>query len=101
MGDVSMDASFKKKERRVTRREVLANFQFYIDQKSKEIFEGLTMNISPHGFGFLTGIVIGEGQTITITKHSLPGFAGYKAKATWVKKRPRYFEAGAKFNADI
>ena len=89
------------KERKAARAGILANFQFYIDERSKEIFEGLTMNISPHGFGFLTGTVIGEGQTITITKHSLPGFAGYKAKATWVKKRPRYFEAGAKFNADI
>jgi len=90
----------EKKERKSARNKSLAKFQFYIDENARELFEGITTNISPHGFGFLTGTVIGEGQTITITKHSLPGFAGYKAKATWVKKRPRYFEAGAKFNAD-
>ena len=79
MGDVSMDASFKKKERRVTRREVLANFQFYIDQKSKEIFEGVTLNVSADGFGFLTETILKKGQTITITNHPLPAFKGQKA----------------------
>jgi hypothetical protein len=86
----------EKKERKDTRRGILANFQFYIDEKSKEIFEGITLNVSSGGFGFLTETRVKEGQTITITRHTLPDFRGQKAKVIWVKKGPRYVEAGSK-----
>ncbi len=86
----------EKKERKDTRRKILAHFQFYIDQKSKELFEGITLNISSDGFGFLTETNVKEGQTITITKHPLPDFSGQKAKVIWVRKGSRYVEAGSK-----
>jgi PilZ domain len=90
-----------KKERKADRDGILANFQFYIDDRSKEILEGMTINISPHGFGFFTGIGVKEGQTITIIKltrkSTMSDFANQKAKVIWVKKGSRYVEAGAKF----
>ncbi|MEJ2695081.1 MAG: PilZ domain-containing protein [Candidatus Sulfobium sp.] len=85
-------------KRKVSRNGILANFQFYIDDKSKETFEGITINISPRGFGFLTETVVQEGQTITIKKHVLPDYKDRKAKVTWVKKVSRYISAGAQFD---
>jgi hypothetical protein len=90
------------KERKTTREGILANFQFYFDDKSKEIFKGITFNASSHGLGFLTEIDVKEGQIITITKTKLtrmnttPDFAGQNATVVWVKKRGEYVEAGAK-----
>jgi hypothetical protein len=84
------------KERKDTGREILAKFQFYIDETSKELFEGITLNISSDGFGFLTRTMVKEGQTITITRHALPDFIGQKAKAIWVKRGSRSVEAGSK-----
>lgn len=79
---------------------ILANFQFYVEQHHKEICEGITLNISDSGFSFLTATEIRQGQTMTITKHSLPGFFCPKATVTWVKKGPRCIEAGADFYPD-
>ena len=86
----------EKEERKDTRHDILANFQFYIDEKSNELFEGLTLSISSDGFGFITETVLKEGQTITITRHALPDFRGQKATVLWVKKGRRYVEAGSK-----
>ncbi|MGD0885167.1 MAG: hypothetical protein ABSA46_09905 [Thermodesulfovibrionales bacterium] len=85
----------EKKERKGTRQGILANFQFYIDEKSNELFEGLTLNISSDSCSFITEIILKEGQTITMTRHALPDFRGQKAKVIWVKKRSRYVEAGS------
>lgn len=86
----------EKKERKSARNKSLAKFQFYIDENARELFEGIIINISPHGFGFLTETIVKEGQAITITKHTLPDFTGKKAYVIWVKKGPRYVEVGAK-----
>ena len=86
----------EKKERKSARNKSLAKFQFYIGENKRELFEGIIINISPHGFGFLTETIVKEGQTITITKHTPPDFTGKKAYVIWVKKGPRYVEAGAK-----
>jgi len=83
------------KKRRSARHEILANFQFYIDERSKEIFAGITLNVSPEGFGFLTETSVQQGQIITITKHALPDLSGQKAKILWVKKGSHYLEAGS------
>jgi PilZ domain len=87
----------ERKERRSGRKGVLANFEFYVDGDSKEICEGITLNISDGGFGFLTEVEIREGQTITVTKHALSGLSCPKARVTWVKKGRRCIEAGAEF----
>jgi hypothetical protein len=88
--------TLEKKERKSARNKSLAKFQFYIDENAKRLFEGITINISPDGFGFLTETAVKEGQNITITKHTLPDFTGKKAYIIWVKKGSRYVEAGAK-----
>ena len=94
----------EKKERKASRDGILADFQFYIGDKSEEIFEGMTINISPRSLGFLTKTSVKEGQTITITKlarkSTMPDFTGQRAKVIWVKRGPRYDEAGANFNSD-
>lgn len=94
----------EKKERKASRDEILADFQFYIGDKSKEIFKGMTTNISAHGLGFLTEASVEKGQIITITKiakhRTMPDFSSKKAKVIWVRKGARYFEAGAHFNSD-
>jgi hypothetical protein len=87
----------ERKERRPGRKGVLANFEFYVDGDPEEICQGITLNISSCGFGFLTEAKIREGQTITVTKHALSGLSCPKAKLTWVKKGPRCMEAGAEF----
>lgn len=89
-----------KKERRIVARDgILANFQFFNDL-SEEICEGITLNISSHGFSFLTQAVIEEGQTLTITRHMISDFSGRKAIIAWVKRDRRYFEAGARYISD-
>lgn len=85
-------------KRKVSRNSVLANFQFCIDDKSKEIFEGITIDISPRGFGFLTEAVVKEGQNITIKKHAFPDYKDRKATVKWAKKGSRYISAGAQFD---
>ncbi len=60
----------------------------------------MTINTSPHGFGFFTKIDVKEGQTITIIKLTRKGtmsdFSGQKARVIWVKKGSSYVEAGAR-----
>ena len=87
----------QKKKRKVARHRIIANFQFSIDGNSKEIFEGITTNISSNGFGSLTKTVVKEGQVITITTHSLPEFTGRKVHVVWVQKELFCVEAGAAF----
>lgn len=85
------------KDRRPSRSGVLANFQFYIEEDYRGLCEGITLNISEGGFGFLTEADIRQGQTITVTKNALPGFPCSKAKVRWVRKGSRCMEAGAEF----
>jgi hypothetical protein len=91
----------KKNDRKATRNGILADFQFYVDNKSEEIFEGMTVNISPDGLCFLTKTSIEEGQTITVTKlarnSTMPDFIGQRAKVIWVEKESRFIEAGVSF----
>lgn len=84
-----------KTERKDARRGILANFQFRIDGNSEEVFNGMTTDVSSEGFGFLTETIVTEGQTITITKHSLGNFSGRKARVIWVKKKTGCLEVGA------
>jgi hypothetical protein len=86
-------------KRRVARNGVLAKFQFFINDKSTEIFEGITINISSEGFSFLTETVVKEGQTLTITKHSVPDYTDRKARVIWLRKGAHYVTAGAKFES--
>jgi len=88
----------KNKQRKSARQGKLANFQFYLDEEPGKTFEGITINVSPQGFNFLTRAAVDEGQVLAISKHTLPDYAGRKAKIIWVKKGPRYIEAGAEFN---
>jgi len=90
----------EKKKRNNARRGILAKFQFCIGMKSRETFEGITLDMSSEGFGFLTGAIVKEGQTITIKKHTVPDLKGKKAKVIWVKKGSQYIEAGAKISMD-
>ena len=85
----------KDKERKDPRSGILANFQFSINGNSGEVFNGMTTDVSSIGFGFLTETVVTEGQTITITQHSLGNFTGRKARVVWVKKKTGCLEAGA------
>lgn len=89
----------ERKGRRPDRKGVLANFQFYVDEDSKGLCEGITLNVSAGGFGFLTEVQISQGQTITVIKHSLPGFPCSKAKVRWVRRGPHCIEAGAEFQS--
>jgi hypothetical protein len=96
---ISLTEVLEKKERKVTRDETLAIFQFYRDDRSSDNFEGVTMNISRLGFCFCTQKALNEGQTLTVTrmikKSTMPDFAGQQAKVLWAKERPNYIEAGA------
>lgn len=87
-----------KRERLSSRRGILANFQFYVDEDTTKICEGVTLNISDRGFGFLTEAEIRKGQTITVTRHALHGFSSSKAKVVWVSRGPNCMEAGAEFH---
>lgn len=86
-----------KKDRLSGRRGILANFQFYVDEKTEKTCEGITLNISDSGFGFLTEAEISTGQTITVTRHALHGFSSSKARVVWVSKGPNCVEAGAEY----
>lgn len=88
-----------KKTRKADRQGILANFKFCVDEAPEEMCEGITINVSDHGFGFLTEAEIRQGQTITVTKHALCGFPFPKAKVMWVIRGPRYAEAGAEFQS--
>jgi hypothetical protein len=90
-----------EEERRIVARDgIIANFRFF-NGISEEIFEGITIDISSRGFGFLTQAGIKEGQTLTITEHMMPDVSGRKAFIKWLKKGPRYFEAGARYISDV
>lgn len=89
------------KEKRIVARDgFLANLRFFIDDLSENIYEGITINISPDGFGFLTEAPVREGQILTVTEHRIPDSKISRVAVTWVKKRDRYFEAGAKYIPD-
>ncbi len=88
-----------KTERQPGRCGILANFQFYVGENAKETCEGITLNISDRGFGFLTETEISQGQIITVTKHALPDFPCGKATVIWARKGPRCIEAGAEFHS--
>ncbi len=87
-------------ETKAARQDILANFQFYIDENLQVIHNGITTGISDSGFGFFTTTKIRIGQTITVTKHSLRHYNCPKAKVTVVKKYPSCLEVTAKFNFD-
>jgi CheY-like chemotaxis protein len=83
--------------RKVTRQGTVAKFTFVVGDKTGDVCEGITINISEHGFGFITEATFPEGQDIAVTTHDLPNIAGRKARVLWMKKGPRHYEAGAKF----
>lgn len=85
--------------KKAARQDILANFQFYIDENLQAIHNGITTEISDSGFGFFTTTLIRKGQTITVTKHSLRDYNCPKAKVTFVKKCPSCLEVTAKFNS--
>lgn len=78
---------------------IIANFQFVMGGRPGYVCEGVTVNISRNGFGFLTEAVFTQGQTITVTRHDLPDMAGCRARVVWVKEGPRHCHAGAQFVA--
>jgi len=83
--------------RKDVRHGIVANFQFIADDKSESVCEGVTINISRHGFGFLTEDVFTEGQAIIVTKYHMANMAGAKARVMWVRKGARQYRVGAKF----
>lgn len=86
-----------KRVRRCSRRVTLANFKFYLDEEIQMTYDGLTLNVSELGFGFLTMTEIRQGQTITVTSNAMKDFPCRKAEIKWVKRSSRYVEAGAEF----
>jgi DNA-binding response OmpR family regulator len=83
--------------RKEMRHGVIANFQFVVGDKSQHVCEGIAINISKHGFAFLTEAFFAGGQAITVTKHNFENINGSKARIMWVKKGLRQYRAGAKF----
>jgi CheY-like chemotaxis protein len=80
--------------RRDVRHGIAAHFQF-VDETGN-VYEGITIDISKHGFGFLTEAVFAEGQIITVIDHELRNIVECKARVMWVKKSRQYYRAGAK-----
>ncbi len=95
-------AILKKTKRKAAREQILAYFQFYINGHTKDIFEGMTLNISQSGFGFLTERAVKEGQSITITKLAgrspMQDITDQQARVIWVKQGRRFIEAGVELN---
>lgn len=87
------------KIRKDVRHGIVARFQFVDGEKSGDVCEAVAINISKHGFGFLTEAVFTEGQAIRVTDHDLRNLVGCRARIMWVKKGLRYYQAGAKFVA--
>ncbi len=83
--------------RKDIRHSTAADFKFVVDGRLRDVCEGITINISEHGFGFITEGTFPEGQDIHVTHHDLPDIAGRKARVMWMKKGRRYYKAGAKF----
>lgn len=83
--------------RRDVRHGIVAHFQFVVGDGPGNVCEGITINISKHGFGFLTEAVFAEGQTIRVTDHDLRNIVGSKARVMWVRKGPRHYRAGVEF----
>ncbi len=90
----------EEKREREARRRILANFQFYVDEKVKEVFEGITLDVSESGYRFLTEKDIKTGQTVTITRHALSDFSCPKAIVTWSRRSDHCFEAAAEKASD-
>jgi CheY-like chemotaxis protein len=83
--------------RKDVRHGIVANFSFVAGGGSDDMREGITINISKNGFGFLTDEAFAQGQDIVVTKHDLPTVAGHKAKVVWVKKGPEHYSVGVEF----
>jgi CheY-like chemotaxis protein len=83
--------------RKDVRHGIVANFSFVAGGGSDDMREGITINISRSGFGFLTDEVFAQGQDIVVTKHELPNVAGHKAKVAWVKKGSVHYHVGVEF----
>lgn len=81
--------------RKDPRRGIIANFQFIVGSRPEYVCEGVTVNISRHGFGFMTEAVFTQGQTITVTRHDLADMAGCRARVVWVKEGLQHCHAGA------
>lgn len=83
--------------RKDVRHGTVAKFEFVVGDGAEDICEGITINVSRNGFGFLTEKSFAEGQPIIVTKHDLPSLAGKEARVMWVRKGPRNYQAGAQF----
>jgi CheY-like chemotaxis protein len=88
-----------KDRRNDVRHEIVSNFEFFLGNKSEDICGGVTINISKHGFGFLSEEAFTEGQVMVVTKHDVPYITGRKARVLWTRKGVRHYQAGAKFVA--
>jgi PilZ domain len=86
-----------KNRRKDVRHGIIANFSFVVGGRSEDMHEGITINISKNGFGFLTDEAFEKGQDIVVTKHDVPKVAGHKAKVAWVKKGPVHYHVGVEF----
>lgn len=87
------------KTRKDMRHSIVAHFQFVVEGEEGNVCEGIVVNISKHGFGFLTESVLKEGEVIRVTDHDLRNIVGCRARIEWVEKGPRHYRAGAKFGA--
>jgi CheY-like chemotaxis protein len=83
--------------RKDVRHDIVANFSFVAGGGSDDMREGITINISKNGFGFLTDEAFAQGQDIVVTTHDLPKVAGHKAKVAWAKKGPVHYSVGVEF----
>jgi CheY-like chemotaxis protein len=86
-----------KDRRNDVRHGIVSNFEFFLGDESEDICEGVTTNISKHGFGFLAEKAFTEGQVIVVTRHDVPDIAGRKARVLWTRKGSRHYQTGAKF----
>jgi PilZ domain len=83
-----------KDRRKDVRHGIIANFSFVAGGGYDRMREGITINISKSGFGFLTDEVFAQGQDIVVTKHDVPNVEGHKARVAWVKKGPVHLSGG-------
>jgi hypothetical protein len=90
--------AYMRIKRKDTRYVLPSTIEFYVDDP-EETYQGITVDISISGFSLLTQIPIEEGQTIIITKHTLPFRCGV-AKAEWVDFVADHYKVGLSLVCD-
>lgn len=79
--------------RRCARYRLTSRLEFFIDGNDDKIFEGMTTDVSQHGFCFFTKADVKPGQRITLSKTVMP-FDCPVAEVRWVNNNGAYCEAG-------